>query len=61
MLLKEGELKLGDEAFQVIHVPGHSPGSIAIYSPSREALFPGDVISIRAWGGWISPAVADRC
>ncbi|MDQ5985446.1 MAG: Hydroxyacylglutathione hydrolase GloC [Syntrophus sp. SKADARSKE-3] len=50
LLLKEGELKLGDEMFQVIHVPGHSPGSIALYSPSREALFPGDVIFDQSMG-----------
>jgi hydroxyacylglutathione hydrolase len=42
--LKEGEIFLGDEMFRIIHVPGHSPGSIALYSPSRGALFSGDVI-----------------
>lgn len=42
--LPEGLLTLGDEEFQIIHVPGHSPGSIALYWPRRKALFPGDVI-----------------
>ncbi|HOO91110.1 MAG TPA: MBL fold metallo-hydrolase [Syntrophales bacterium] len=44
MVLEEGPLKLGDEDFEILHVPGHSPGSIALYWPSRKALFPGDVI-----------------
>ena len=42
--LKDGELLIGGEMFQVLHVPGHSPGSIALYSPSRDVLFSGDVI-----------------
>ena len=44
LFLPEGPLSLGDEELQVIHVPGHSPGSIALYWPLRKALFPGDVI-----------------
>jgi len=42
--LKEGELKLGSKAFQVLHTPGHSPGSISLYWPEKKALFPGDVV-----------------
>lgn len=44
LFLSEGLLTLGDDEFQVIHVPGHSPGSIALYWPRRKALFSGDVI-----------------
>ncbi|MFA5179783.1 MAG: MBL fold metallo-hydrolase [Syntrophales bacterium] len=44
LLLAEGLQILGDEEFHIIHVPGHSPGSIALYWPKRKALFPGDVI-----------------
>ena len=29
----------------VIHVPGHTPGSLAFYWPERRALFAGDVIA----------------
>jgi glyoxylase-like metal-dependent hydrolase (beta-lactamase superfamily II) len=41
------ELNDGDEidvagGAQVVHVPGHTPGSIAIYLPERKALFLGD-------------------
>jgi hydroxyacylglutathione hydrolase len=43
-LLTEGLLKAGGIELEVIHTPGHSPGSICIYWPSRKALFAGDVI-----------------
>ncbi len=42
--LQEGELKLGKKTFQVIHTPGHSPGSISLYWPEKKALFTGDVV-----------------
>lgn len=42
--LQEGELKLGSKTLQVIHTPGHSPGSISLYWPEKKALFTGDVI-----------------
>ncbi|HNU84604.1 MAG: MBL fold metallo-hydrolase [Pseudomonadota bacterium] len=42
--LKEGELQLGAETFQVSIVPGHSPGSIGLYWPAKKVLFSGDVI-----------------
>jgi hydroxyacylglutathione hydrolase len=44
VLLREGELRVGDMSFQVIHTPGHSPGSICIYWPEKKALFCGDVV-----------------
>lgn len=44
ILLQEGELVLGGERFEILHLPGHSPGSIALYDPQRKALFSGDVI-----------------
>ena len=42
--LKEGELKLGAKTLQVLHTPGHSPGSISLYWPEKKALFTGDVV-----------------
>ncbi len=42
--LNEGELKLGSKTFQVLHTPGHSPGSISLYWPEKKALFTGDVV-----------------
>jgi glyoxylase-like metal-dependent hydrolase (beta-lactamase superfamily II) len=38
------EVVLGGETFRVLLLPGHSPGSIGLYSPSRKAVFSGDVI-----------------
>lgn len=43
--LKEGDiLQLGNENIQVIHVPGHSPGSILLYAPDSDILISGDVL-----------------
>lgn len=43
--LDEGDvIDLGDRVFQVFHLPGHSPGSIALYEAATQTLFSGDVI-----------------
>ncbi|MBT9159775.1 MAG: Hydroxyacylglutathione hydrolase GloC [Dehalococcoidia bacterium] len=46
--LQEGELNLGQGdkklTLQIIHTPGHSPGSISIYAPENKALITGDLI-----------------
>lgn len=43
--LDEGDvIDLGDRAFQVLHVPGHSPGSIALYDKKAKVLFSGDAV-----------------
>jgi glyoxylase-like metal-dependent hydrolase (beta-lactamase superfamily II) len=44
MPLEDGRLELGDQTFRVICVPGHTPGSIALYWPAHKALFCGDVV-----------------
>jgi glyoxylase-like metal-dependent hydrolase (beta-lactamase superfamily II) len=44
-VLKEADvLDLGDRHFEVLHLPGHSPGSIGLYERSTETLFSGDAI-----------------
>lgn len=43
-LLEAGTAEFGDETFEIIHVPGHSPGSLALWWPAEQALFSGDVI-----------------
>jgi glyoxylase-like metal-dependent hydrolase (beta-lactamase superfamily II) len=44
-ILEEGDiLDLGDRTFEVLHLPGHSPGCIALYDPKNQELFSGDVI-----------------
>lgn len=37
-------LKLGEEELVVIHVPGHSPGGIALYAPKEKFIIVGDII-----------------
>ncbi len=44
ILLQEGDLKAGDINLQVIHTPGHSPGSVCLYWPETNVLFTGDVV-----------------
>lgn len=44
-LLQEGDvLDLGDRVFEVLHVPGHSPGSIALWEEKTGILFSGDTV-----------------
>lgn len=44
-LIDEGDvIDLGDSAFEVMHLPGHSPGSIGLWEPSTGTLFSGDAI-----------------
>lgn len=42
--LGEGDLTIGDNTFQVISTPGHSPGSISLYLPEQRVLLSGDVV-----------------
>jgi hydroxyacylglutathione hydrolase len=53
MLLEEGELVL-DKSFktgiEVYRTPGHSPGEVSFYWPSKKALAVGDVIFFRNTG-----------
>lgn len=43
--LDEGDVvDLGDRVFRVFHLPGHSPGSIALFEERTGTLFSGDVI-----------------
>jgi glyoxylase-like metal-dependent hydrolase (beta-lactamase superfamily II) len=44
-LLSDGEVvDLGDRAFEVLHLPGHSPGSIGLWEAATGVLFSGDAI-----------------
>ncbi len=42
--LKEGDISVGGLELNILHTPGHSPGSITIYWPDRKALFTGDLV-----------------
>lgn len=44
-LLDDGDrIDLGDRSFTVLHLPGHTPGSIALHDERNGVLFTGDVI-----------------
>ena len=44
-LLAEGDaIDLGDRHFTVLHTPGHSPGSIALWEEATAILFSGDAV-----------------
>ncbi|MFE7532536.1 MBL fold metallo-hydrolase [Kitasatospora sp. NPDC057542] len=43
--LTDGDtIDLGDRQLTVLHLPGHSPGSIALYDARTQTLFSGDVV-----------------
>lgn len=43
--LTEGKrIVVGDAALEVLHTPGHSPGSVCLYAPSLGAVFTGDTL-----------------
>jgi glyoxylase-like metal-dependent hydrolase (beta-lactamase superfamily II) len=44
-IVEEGdELDTGDRRFEVLHLPGHSPGSIGLWEKATGTLFSGDAI-----------------
>ncbi len=44
-LLDEGDvIDLGDRAFEVLHLPGHSPGSIGLWDAATGVPFSGDAV-----------------
>lgn len=45
VVLAEGDvIDLGDRAFEVLHLPGHSPGSIGLWDRRTRLLFSGDAV-----------------
>ncbi|MBT8370811.1 MAG: MBL fold metallo-hydrolase, partial [Desulfobacterales bacterium] len=42
--LKEGSFSLDGLELNIIHTPGHSPGSATLYWPLQKALFSGDLV-----------------
>ena len=44
------ELDLNGLKLQILHTPGHSPGSISLYWPDGKALYTGDVVFYQAMG-----------
>jgi glyoxylase-like metal-dependent hydrolase (beta-lactamase superfamily II) len=56
-VLSAGEtLHIGDRSFEVVHVPGHTEDSIALYCEEEQALFVGDSpVIVRSIGGTYEP------
>jgi glyoxylase-like metal-dependent hydrolase (beta-lactamase superfamily II) len=43
--VRDGDVvDLGDRSFEVLHLPGHSPGSIGLWEPATKTLFSGDAV-----------------
>ena len=43
--LNEGDtVQFGNQEFSVLHIPGHSPGSVVFYSKDGKCTFTGDVL-----------------
>jgi glyoxylase-like metal-dependent hydrolase (beta-lactamase superfamily II) len=46
-LLSDGDVvDLGDRVFEVLHIPGHTAGSIALWEPAGGLLFTGDTAAL---------------
>ena len=44
-LVQEGDvIDLGDRVFEILHLPGHSPGSIGLWEAATQILFSGDAV-----------------
>lgn len=45
IMLNHGEVfKFGNTELEIIHVPGHSPGGVALYNKAKGLLFCGDIL-----------------
>ena len=48
-------IDLGDRRFEVLHIPGHSPGSIALWEAETGLLFSGDTLYLDDRLSWDDP------
>ncbi|MGF1679176.1 MAG: MBL fold metallo-hydrolase [Candidatus Methylacidiphilales bacterium] len=54
--VQEGEtIQAGEYGIEVLHLPGHCPGSIGLYLPEEGVLFGGDVLFAGGVGRWDLP------
>lgn len=54
-LLLSGESRLLDTPWQVLHTPGHSPGSVCLYHPDEKILISGDTLFKNGFGRTDAP------
>lgn len=43
-LHEKDEIQVGKLSFEVMHTPGHSPGSVCFYEPNKKVLISGDTL-----------------
>ncbi len=61
VLLKDGDkLELAGIKFEILHIPGHTKGGIAIYAPQEKAVFTGDCIFAGSIGRTDFPGLAEE-
>lgn len=59
--LREGEqVRIGDLALDVLHLPGHTEGSVCLYEEGRGLLLSGDVLFAGAFGRTDLPGGSDE-
>jgi len=60
ILLRDGDvIGVGDYELEVIHTPGHSPGSVCLYHRPTKALYTGDTfVFMLGWFGLIVDGVS---
>ncbi len=51
----QSQISIAQVSAQLFHIPGHSPGSVAIYFPSWNLLFGGDILFAGGVGRWDLP------
>jgi glyoxylase-like metal-dependent hydrolase (beta-lactamase superfamily II) len=49
-LAEGGEIRFGSIRLQVLHTPGHTPGSVCLLSPDDGLLLSGDTLFAAGWG-----------
>lgn len=49
-VLEGDRLEIGSESLYVMNTPGHTPGSICLYSEACGLLFSGDTVFANGWG-----------
>lgn len=45
-----GQLKFGNQSFDILFLPGHAPGHVGFYHPKQKMLLGGDVLFYRSIG-----------